>query len=150
MEQQLTHSNNLKAGVGSLIVSVKTSRVLLSLRSSYKTHAMQWSLFGGMIEENENPKDALLRELQEEIGSVPDIEKIYPFDVYHSKDGHFQYISFVVIVDEEFIPELNKENCGYCWISLGEWPKPLHQGIRSCFTSLKSIDKIKLMISQHI
>ncbi len=138
-----------KTGVGTLIVSVKTNRVLLSLRAAHKTHSQQWSLFGGMMEDGEQPKEALLRELEEEMGSVPDIEKIYPFDVYQSKDKHFKYFSFVCVVMDEFIPELNSENCGYCWIDLGQWPKPMHQGARISFCSNKAIEKIRLIISQH-
>ena len=138
-----------KTGVGTLFVSTDTSRVLLGLRAPYKTHALQWALFGGMMEDNENPKDALLRELTEELGFVPDIEKIYPFDVYHSKDGHFKYYSFVSVVKEEFIPVLNRESAGYSWLDLGVWPSPLHQGAKISFTSNKSINKLKTIISQH-
>ena len=136
-------------GVGTLIVSTKTKRVLLNLRAPHKTHAMQWALFGGMVEKDEQPKDALMRELTEEMGFVPDIEKLYPFDVYQSRDGHFKYYSFVAVVVDEFVPELNVESCGYCWIDLGEWPKPMHQGARISFCNLKAIDKIKLILSQH-
>ena len=136
-------------GVGTLIVSTKTKRVLLNLRAPHKTHAMQWALFGGMVEKDEQPKDALMRELTEEMGFVPDIEKLYPFDVYQSRDGHFKYYSFVAVVVDEFVPELNIERCGYCWIDLGEWPKPMHQGARISFCNLKAIDKIKLILSQH-
>jgi ADP-ribose pyrophosphatase YjhB (NUDIX family) len=147
MEQYIITTN--KTGVGTIFVSTKTKRVLLNLRAPHKTHSMCWSLWGGMVEEGEQPKDALLRELTEEMGSVPDIEKIYPFDVYQSKDKHFKYYSFVSVVEEEFIPELNSESCGYCWIDLGEWPKPMHQGAKISFCSLKSIEKIKLIIGQH-
>ena len=138
-----------KMGVGTLIVSTKTQRVLLNMRAPHKTHAMQWALFGGMVEKDEQPKDALMRELTEEMGFVPDIEKLYPFDVYQSRDGHFKYYSFVAIVVDEFVPELNNESCGYCWINLGEWPKPMHQGARISFCNLKAIDKIRLILSQH-
>ena len=147
MEPLTTISN--KMGVGTLIVSTKTRRVLLNLRAPHKTHAMQWALFGGMVEKDEQPKDALMRELTEEMGFVPDIEKLYPFDVYQSRDGHFKYYSFVAVVVDEFVPELNDESCGYCWIDLGEWPKPMHQGARISFCNTKSIDKIKLILSQH-
>ena len=147
MEQLLTNTNRM--GVGTLIVSVKTKRVLLNMRAPHKTHAMQWALFGGMVEKEEQPKDALMRELTEEMGFVPDIEKLYPFDVYQSRDGHFKYYSFVAVVMDEFIPELNVESCGYCWVDLGEWPKPMHQGARISFCNLKAIDKIKLILSQH-
>lgn len=139
-----------KIGVGALFVSTKTQRVLLNLRAPHKTHAMCWALFGGMVEDGEQPKDALFREMTEEMSFVPDIEKLYPFDVYQSKDKRFKYYSFVAVVEEEFTPVLNTENCGYCWIDLGLWPKPMHQGAKISFCSLKAVDKIKIIINQHI
>ena|SRR5271165_5599647 len=138
-----------KTGVGALIVSIKTNRILLNMRAPYKTHPQQWSLWGGMMEENEQPKTALFRELTEEIGFIPDIEKLYPFDVYQSKDKHFKYISFVAVVEEEFVPELNKESCGYCWTNLGIWPKPMHQGAKISFCNPKAIERLKLTLAQH-
>lgn len=139
-----------KTGVGTIFVSTSTCRVLLNLRAPHKTHAMSWSLWGGMVEDGEQPKEALLRELTEEMGSVPDIEKIYPFDVYQSRDGHFKYFSFVSIVEDEFVPVLNRESCGYCWVDLGQWPKPMHQGAKISFCSLKAVEKIKILLNQHI
>jgi 8-oxo-dGTP pyrophosphatase MutT (NUDIX family) len=141
--------NPNKTGVGTLIVSIKTNRVLLSLRAAHKTHSQQWSLFGGMMEDNEQPKEALLRELTEEMNFIPDIEKIYPFDIYQSKDKHFKYISFLIVVLDEFVPELNDENCGYCWIDLGQWPKPMHQGARISFCNLRAEGRIKMILTQH-
>ncbi len=138
-----------KTGVGTIFVSTQTHRVLLNLRAPYKTHSLTWSLWGGMMEDNEQPKSALLRELEEEMGFVPDIERIYPFDVYQSKDKHFKYYSFVCIVEDEFVPVLNKESAGYCWIDLGQWPKPMHQGAKISFCNEKAIDKIKIILSQH-
>ena len=142
-------NDQTKTGVGALFISSKTHRILLNLRAPYKTHSLTWSLWGGMMEENEQPKEALLRELSEEMGFVPDIEKIYPFDVYQSKDKHFKYFSFVSIVEDEFVPELNFESCGYCWIDLGQWPRPMHQGAKISFCSLRAVDKIKLILDQH-
>lgn len=148
MELQSVHTNKL--GVGTIFVSTRTKRVLLNLRALHKTHSMCWSLWGGMVEDKESPKEALYRELTEEMGFVPDIERIYPFDVYQSRDMHFKYYSFVCVVENEFVPELNVESCGYCWIDLGQWPKPMHQGARISFGNSKAIDKINLILSQHI
>lgn len=145
----MSNTEQTKMGVGSLFVSTKTSRVLLNLRAAHKTHSMCWSLFGGMVEGDEQPKEALLRELSEEMGFIPDIERLYPFDVYQSRDKHFKYVSFVAVVEEEFIPELNYESAGYCWIDLGQWPKPMHQGARISFCNLKAIERIKLILAQH-
>lgn len=141
--------DNNKSGVGTLIVSVSSETVLLGLRAPYKTHAMSWALFGGMMEEGESPKQGLLRELGEELGFVPDIAKIYPFDVYQSRDRHFKYYSYVVVVEDEFVPVLNKESAGYCWVKLGNWPKPMHQGAKFSFCNQKAIERIRLILDQH-
>lgn len=141
-------NDQIKIGVGTLFISTKTERVLLNLRAPYKSHGLCWSLWGGMIEHGETPKEALLREITEEMGYIPDIERIYPFDVYQSKDKHFKYYSFLTTVEDEFIPVLNSESCGYCWINLGEWPKPMHQGARISFCNAKTIEKIKIILNK--
>jgi|SRR5690606_6272253 len=148
MDQNMLITN--KIGVGTIFISTKTNRVLLNLRAPHKTHSMCWSLWGGMMEDGEQPKEALLRELREEMNLEPDIEKIYPFDVYQSKDKHFKYYSFLSIVKDEFIPELNEESCGYAWINLFNWPKPMHQGAKISFCNKKAEDRIRLILSQHI
>ena len=145
----MNNTENIKIGVGTVFVSICTQRILLNLRAPYKTHGMTWSLWGGMMEENEQPKTALLRELEEEMGFVPDIERIYPFDIFQSRDKNFKYYSFVCVVNDEFIPILNKESAGYCWINLGEWPKPMHLGAKNSFCSIKSIEKIQLILNEH-
>ena len=138
-----------KTGVGTLIVSSSSETVLLGMRAQYKTHPFTWSLFGGMIEVGETTKIGLLRELEEEMGFVPDIAKIYPFDIYYSKDKHFKYYTYVIVVEDEFTPSLNNENCGYCWIKLGCWPKPMHQGAKASFCTEKATDRIRLILEQH-
>lgn len=138
-----------KTGVGAIFISSITERVMLNLRAPYKTHPLEWALWGGMMEENETPKESLLRELSEEMNFVPDIEKIYPFDIYQSKDKHFKYYSFVCVVEEEFIPILNKESAGYCWIDLGSWPKPIHQGAKVSFCNQKAYERIRMILDHH-
>lgn len=138
-----------KTGVGTLFVCPSTERVLLNLRAPYKTHSLCWSLWGGMSELNETPKDTLLRELSEEMGYVPNIAKMYPFDIYESKDKHFRYYTFVCVVSDEFIPDINKEAVGYAWTKLGVWPKPMHAGAKTSFCKAKAVDKLKIIIDQH-
>lgn len=138
-----------KTGVGALFISSKTGRCMLNLRAGYKSHKYTWSLWGGMMEMNESPKQCLEREIQEEMGFLPDISKFYPFDVYQSSDKNFKYYSFVCIVDEEFVPKLNKESSGYAWIDIGIWPKPLHNGARNTLCSAKSLEKLTMILDQH-
>lgn len=138
-----------KSGAGALFVSAKTGQALLCLRAPYKTHKLTWALLGGMMEGDETPKDALMRECKEEMGFVPDITKIYPFDIYESRDKAFRYYTFICIVDEEFIPELNKEAVGYAWVKLGVWPKPMHEGARRTLCNNKAAALLDIIISQH-
>ena len=59
-----------KSGAGALFISAKTGQALFSLRAPYKTHKLTWALWGGMIDGEETPKEALFRELEEEMGST--------------------------------------------------------------------------------
>lgn len=138
-----------KTASGALFVSSKTGRVLLNLRAPYKTHKFEWSLFGGMIDGKETPKEALDRECSEEMGFVPDVTKTYPFDIYESRDKNFRYYTFVCIVEDEFIPVLNAESIGYVWIKMGTWPKPMHSGARNTFCSLKGLALLEIILGQH-
>lgn len=140
---------NEKSAAGTIFLSIKTERILFNLRAPYKTHKLTWSLWGGMVEDGETPKDCLLREMKEEMGYVPAIEKFYPFDVSESKDKNFKYYSFVCVVEDEFIPQLNKESVGYCWTKLGIWPRPLHDGAKDTLNSNRSIQRLQMILSQY-
>lgn len=142
-------STCVKTGVGSLILAADTGRVLFNLRSPDKTYGLCWSLWGGMVEPTESTKDALLREFREEMGFLPNLQRIYPFDIYESKDKEFRYVTFVTIVDSEFIPNINHEAVGFCWVNLGVWPKPMHTGARKSFCTKKSEEKLKIILDQH-
>lgn len=139
-----------KMACGALFLCYKTNRILMNLRASHKTHNLSWSLWGGMLENNETPKDCLLREIKEEIGFIPDIAKIYPFDIFESRDELFKYYSFVCVVENEFIPDLNDESDGYCWTTIGIWPKPMHKGARITLCNKKAIEKLNLIKEQHV
>ena len=47
---------------------LRDSRILVCQRSRDDSHALQWEFPGGKVEPGEIPQDALLRELQEELG----------------------------------------------------------------------------------
>lgn len=138
-----------KEACGTIFISKNTGRVLLNLRAPDKTFRLKWSLWGGMMENNETPKQCLLREMSEEMGMVPDINKIYPYDVYESNDKNFKYYSFICIVDDEFIPILNNESVGYCWTKLGIWPHPMHEGARQTLCNEESLKKLNIILAQH-
>ena len=138
----------LKAA-GGCIVAKDTHRILLQQRTLNGTYPRNWGFFGGKVEDNENVSQALLRELVEEIdiNIEDDVIKIYPLDQYHSRDGEFSYYSFVILVENEFIPSINHESGGYAWVDTNYIPKPLHPGTRRTLFIKKKLKLIKDIIS---
>ena len=100
-----------------------------------------------MIEDKESPYECIQRELTEEIGFVPELQKLNPIDVYQSKDKNFYYYSFVYVVEEEFSPVLNGESAGYAWVDIDNYPKPLHQGAKFVLQNPDMISKIKTIVA---
>lgn len=131
-----------KAASGCVFLSRNTGRLCLQLRSSTSRFPMTWGFWGGKVENNETPISALHRELEEELGSVPEYQKIQPLHKYTSPDGFFEYYSYVIIVNEEFIPTLNSESSGYAWFNSAVDIFPLHPGAYLIFSSEKMKDKI--------
>ncbi|MDA9047925.1 NUDIX hydrolase [Hellea sp.] len=138
------------AGAGVIILARDTGRCLFQLRNSDKRHKNTWGFWGGMIDNGESPFECIQRELKEEIGFVPALQKLNPIDIYQSKNKHFMYYSFVYVVDHEFVPTLNGESSGYAWVDIGKWPKPLHDGARSTLGRNKGTDKLRTILKLNL
>lgn len=123
---------------GALLYSASTDRYLFLLRSADR-YADTWGIVGGKVESGESVIDCLSREMREELGTKPLIRKIIPVDLFISPDTRFEYHTFVCVIENEFIPQLNKEHKGYCWTTLDGLPKPLHPGL---FNSM-NMDELK-------
>lgn len=113
---------------GALIYSIRTNRYLFLLRN-HNSYAGTWALPGGKIEPGETVSSALAREIKEELGGVIHDGKLYPIEKFTSDNKKFIYHTFLIPVDDEFIPELNKEHQGYAWCPISHFPKPLHPGV---------------------
>lgn len=132
--------------VGAIFLSKRTGRMMLNLRSETVTYSNNWGFVGGKIERGESAIEALYREIAEELGeSVPPIEDIIPFDVFCTKNEKFKYYSFIVVVQEEFIPDLNDESAGYSWVKIGSWPKPLHPGAKSTLYNINIVEDMNAL-----
>jgi len=114
---------------GALFFALQTNRFLFLHRAKSK-HSNTWGLVGGVNEEKETPWTALEREIKEEISETT-IKKAIPLETFVSPDSHFVFHTYLCLVDEEFIPNLNDEHNGYAWVSYRKWPRPLHQGLRN-------------------
>jgi 8-oxo-dGTP pyrophosphatase MutT (NUDIX family) len=127
---------------GALIYAKNTHRYLFLLRTSSK-HRNSWGLVGGKVESGETIVQGLRREILEELGGEIKDAKIRPIEKFTSDNGQFCYHTFLIVVDDEFIPELNNEHDGYCWVPLEKYPKPLHPGVWRTFKFDVIINKIK-------
>lgn len=134
---------NINIGCGAFVYSLSTKRYLFLLRNQ-KKHAGSWGLVGGKVENGESPAEALVREINEEIGSI-EINKIIPIEKFTAENNKFEYYTYVITVASEFIPLLNDEHRGFAWTELHDHPKPLHPGVWRTFSFRTIIEKIETL-----
>ena len=98
---------------------MRDGHVLLGLRSALRAHYPGvWDVFGGHAEHCERPDDAIVRELQEEIGVTP--TRISLFDVaQHSGSGESYEYRIYLIATWEGTPENRQpeEHAEIRWVS---------------------------------
>jgi ADP-ribose pyrophosphatase YjhB (NUDIX family) len=119
---------------GALFYAKSTRRILLLQKATGK-HAGTWGLVGGTNIEGETAWQGLQREIQEEIGLMPDIKKTIPLETFVSNDSVFNFHTYLCVINTEFIPTLSSEHQGWAWCNIDGAPKPLHQGLRSSFSN---------------
>ena len=127
---------------GTLFYSLSSKRFLLLHRTQSKQKNV-WGLVGGTNGKNESPWPALQREITEEIGQTPEIVKTIPLETFVSTDAKFQFHTYLCVIKDEFIPQLNEEHDGFAWVSFGKWPKPLHMGLRNTLQNKTNQTKLK-------
>lgn len=118
---------------GAFVYCTSTKRFLFLLRNSPDRHEYSWCITGGRQEHDESPRDCLIREIEEETGQRILVTYI-PVDNFASDTGRFVYNTYFCAVKKEFVPRLNNEHCGYCWVPLDRIPRPIHPGV---FNSVK-------------
>jgi 8-oxo-dGTP pyrophosphatase MutT (NUDIX family) len=123
--------------VGALIISQSTQRVLMQLRSPKESYGLSWGLWGGKLNSNEGDLNGLKRELCEELGypGVPDTVAMSHVYTFVSRDNRFRHVSYLILCKDEFIPTLDHESSGYCWVDIWRWPQPLHRNTAKMFSS---------------
>ena len=134
---------------GCCFLALDTGRIMLQMRSKNVKHPLTWSFWGGKAENNERPIETLLGECREELGPLPDIEKVYPIHTFLSDDGNFTYHTFCVTVFEEFIPQTNNESAGYAWVPFNNPPRPLHRGAKIVLEKKEMVDKIATIYNRQ-
>lgn len=119
---------------GALFYAKSTKRILLLQKAEGK-HGGTWGLVGGTNIEGETAWQGLQREIQEEIGFLPEIKKTLPLETFVSNDAVFNFHTYLCVVESEFVPHLSQEHQGWAWCTIDRAPKPLHQGLKSSFSN---------------
>ena len=119
---------------GALFYSKITKRFLL-LQKAHGKHQGTWGLVGGTNLIGENPWQGLQREIFEEIGFNPAVIKNIPLETFVSNDTVFNFHTYLCVIEDEFLPVLSDEHCGWAWSNIDNATKPLHQGLRNSFTN---------------
>jgi 8-oxo-dGTP pyrophosphatase MutT (NUDIX family) len=142
-----------KAGAGSLFLAKSTCRLGIAHRSNNPPphHVEQpgtYGTVGGAIDPNENPLEAAIREVRQEISYAKRRgDHLQELDVFRKND--FVYTTFLYVVVEEFKPVLNWENQGFVWVEFGQWPQPLHFGLKATLAKPQCLDIIKTEILKN-
>lgn len=111
-----------KASVA-IIKAKKTNRVLLLLRPVEKDDVLSgtWTFVAGKLEKNEEPIDAIKREIEEEL-------TFYSYDINFvflgsRKNPEITLYYYMGWMKDEQIPILNEENDDWGWFSLNNLPQ---------------------------
>lgn len=128
---------------GALFKAENTQKYFLIQRASTTSYSNKFSLVGGKVHIGEKLLEGLTREIKEEIGFVPTILKWAPFNCYTSMDKKFQYTSIIILTPNEFLPKLNHENDGYCWVKDISTIKTLHPRLKEVISSSVLLNGIK-------
>ena len=78
---------------GALICARDTHRFLLLQKREGK-HAGRWGLVGGTNHSDESAWQGLCREIEEELGVMPDIKKTLPLERFVSNDSLFKFHTY--------------------------------------------------------
>ncbi len=109
------------------ILYICDGKVLLLRRSSNGDAPGYWGIPGGKTEGDEGTIEAAIRESEEEIGRPP-YSRMFPID--RTNDGRVEYTTFSASSESQFTPTLNDEHDEWGWFRIGNYPEPLHPGVR--------------------
>ena len=138
-----------RQAAGCIFLAQETGKFCLAHRSQAVLEPGTWGTWGGAIDSDEDPAEAVRREVAEEAGYTGAMQLI-PLLVFQAPGGTFRYHNFLAVVPAEFSPELNWETQDYQWVAWGEWPEPLHPGMRALLAARASTKTMQQYASKFL
>lgn len=138
-----------RQAAGCIFLAQETGRFCLAHRSQEVLEPDTWGTWGGAIDSDEDPAEAVRREVAEEAGYTGAMQLI-PLLVFQAPGGTFRYHNFLAVVPAEFSPELNWETQDYQWVAWGEWPSPLHPGMQKLLSDGASVKTMQQYASKFL
>ena len=146
-----------KKGMGSGALFLNDRNEIIFVKPTYKDY---WSLPGGVVDENESPRQACIRELKEELGlEIKNVEFLCVDYVATTpeKDENLQFIFFGGKLTPEQISSIklpSNEIAEYKFMNVEEASPLLNAKLRKripeCLTTLKEKSGIYLENSQRV
>lgn len=112
--------------VGCLFYCLETKNICLDLRNSNTYEPNSYSTWGGVIENGEKVRDALIREIKEEMNIDLNQIMVDIYPIYKYSDIQLTYYNYLVTVKKEFKPTISDESKNYLWTKINELPFNLH------------------------
>lgn len=104
---------------GGFFYNPKTREVLLHKRDgNTKNNPNQWAFFGGLGESDENPIEAFIREIEEELGVMLSVDEVIPLCDYYNPVRQTHRNVFYVVSDRKKSEMTLGEGADFDWVSL--------------------------------
>ena len=122
------------------------NKTIFIIAKSRRQTCRPLGLVGGTNHSIESAWQGLQREIEEELGAMPDIKKTIPLERFVSNDSMFNFHTYFCVVENEFIPILSDEHIAWGWFDLDNLPKPVHKGLELSLRNRVIQTKIQTVI----
>jgi 8-oxo-dGTP diphosphatase len=125
--------------LGVVLLNIRSNKVLL-VRHSYGNH--KWYTPGGHLKRNEDFKDALIREMKEELSIDLEKDKLKLFGVYQNNQQYKRDTTVVFLSDQELKindkNKLDKEILAVDFFDINKLPEDINQAVKRRIEELKN------------